>query len=135
MEETTKTTEETEVSSTAADSKKAEDVKSAKKMRWNIKPGMTVKVHQKIREVTPKGDEKERVQIFEGIVLGVRGAGTSRTFSVRKESNGIGVEKIYPMDLPTIVNVEPVKQAKVKRAKLYNIKNYGKKLKETAIKA
>ncbi len=129
MEETTKTTEETKpVAAT-------ETAAKAPKLRWNVKPGMTVKVHQKIREITPKGEEKERVQIFEGMVLAVRGAGASKTFTVRKVSNGVGVEKIYPMDLPTIVNVEPVKQAKVKRAKLYNIKTYTKKLKETAIKA
>jgi large subunit ribosomal protein L19 len=119
-----------EPSSTAAPA-----AEPAKKLRWNVKPGMTVRVHQKIREMTPKGEEKERVQIFEGIVLGIRGAGPSKTFTVRKISNGVGVEKIYPMDLPTIVNVEPIKQAKVKRAKLYNIKDYTKKLKETAIKA
>ncbi len=99
--------------------------------RWtNIKPGMTVRVHQKIKE----GD-KERVQIFEGMVLGVRGAGPSKTFTIRKVSFGIGVEKIFPIDLPTIVNIEPVKQAKVRRAKLYYLKDFKKKLKETAIKA
>lgn len=136
-------TKDIELSSTKDDKKEVEpsptvvtsDKKPAKKLRWDIKPGMTVKVHQKIREITPKGEEKERVQIFEGIVLGIRGAGASRTFSVRKISNGVGVEKIFPMDLPTIVNVEPVKQAKVKRAKLYGMKNYTKKLKETVIKA
>jgi len=120
---------EVELSSTAVS-----DAKPSKKLRWAIKPGMTVKVHQKIREITPKGEEKERVQIFEGIVLGIRGAGASKTFTVRKESYGIGVEKIFPMDLPTIVKVEPVRQAKFKRAKLYGMKNYTKKLRETAIK-
>jgi large subunit ribosomal protein L19 len=134
MEETNKTTEETKAAEAVVETPKAE-TKPAKKLRWDVKPGMTVKVHQKIREITPKGEEKERVQIFEGIVLGIRGAGVSKTFTVRKISNGIGVEKIFPMDLPTIVNVEPVKQAKVKRAKLYGLKNYTKKLKETAIKA
>jgi large subunit ribosomal protein L19 len=129
MEETTKNTEEAVAVPTA------EKPAAKNKLRFDIKPGMTVKVHQKIRETTPKGEEKERVQIFEGIVLGIRGAGVSKTFTVRKESNGIGVEKIYPMDLPTIVKIEPVKQAKVRRAKLYNIKNYTKKLKETVIKA
>ena len=104
--------------------------------RWpNIKPGMTVKVHQKIHEMTPKGEEKERVQIFEGMVLAVRGSGPSKTFVVRKESFGVGVEKIFPVDLPTLVNVEPVKQAKVRRAKLYYLKGYNKKLKEIPIKA
>jgi large subunit ribosomal protein L19 len=136
MEETTKTTDEVKATETAAPAiaePTAVELSSKKKMRFNIKPGMTVKVHQKIREITPKGEEKERVQIFEGIVLGIRGAGASKTFMVRKESNGIGVEKIFPMDLPTIVNVEPVRQAKVKRAKLYNLKDYTKKLKEKSL--
>lgn len=131
MEETTQTTENTAEKAVATET---QTPVTKPKMRWDIKPGMTVKVHQKIREITPKGEEKERVQIFEGIVLGIRGAGASKTFMVRKESNGVGVEKIYPMDLPTIVKVEPVKQAKVKRAKLYNLKNYDKKLRETIIK-
>jgi len=134
MTDTNEKIEETKVVETAVETPKVEDVKPTKKMRWAIKPGMTVKVHQKIREITPKGEEKERVQIFEGIVLGIRGAGASKTFTVRKDSYGIGVEKIFPMDLPTIVNVEPVRQAKFKRAKLYGMKNYTKKLKEVAIK-
>jgi len=104
-------------------------------MRWDIRPGMTVRVHQKIREMTPKGEEKERVQVFEGIVLGIRGSGPSRTFTVRKESFGVGVEKIFPMDLPTLVKVEPIRQARVRKAKLYYLKDSKKKLKETAIKA
>ncbi len=133
MTDTKDTTEE--VKATEPEVKAAaEEPKTAKKLRFNIKPGMTVKVHQKIREITPKGEEKERIQIFEGIILGIRGAGASKTFTVRKESNGIGVEKIFPVDLPTIVKVEPVRQAKVKRAKLYGYKNYTKKLKEIAIK-
>lgn len=134
MTDTKDTTEEVKTTEVVVEEPKTTVTKTAKKMRWDIKPGMTVKVHQKIREITPKGEEKERVQIFEGIVLGIRGAGASRTFMVRKESYGIGVEKIFPMDLPTIVNVEPVRQAKVKRAKLYGLKNYTKKLKETVIK-
>jgi len=131
MDDAKQTIDETKTTEPAA----PDVAKPVKKMRFAIKPGMTVKVHQKIREITPKGEEKERVQIFEGIVLGIRGAGASKTFMVRKESNGIGVEKIFPMDLPTIVKVEPVRQAKVKRAKLYNLKNYTKKLRETEIKA
>ena len=100
MTDTKDTTEKVKATETAVETPKADEPKAAKKLRWNIKPGMTVKVHQKIREMTPKGEEKERVQIFEGIVLGIRGAGASKTFTVRKESNGIGVEKIFPVGPP-----------------------------------
>lgn len=98
-----------------------------------LKPGMTVRVHQKIKEVTPKGDEKERVQIFEGMILSLRGTGASKTMTVRKISGGIGVEKIYPLNLPSLVKIEPVKQAKVRKAKLYHLRESKKRLKETAI--
>ncbi len=98
-----------------------------------LKPGMTVRVHQKIKEVTPKGDEKERVQVFEGMILSLRGAGASKTMTVRKISGGIGVEKIYPLNLPSIAKIEPVKAAKVRKAKLYHLRGSKKRLKETAI--
>src|SRR5262245_33763171 len=58
----------------------------------DIKPGMTVRVHQKIKDVTPSGEEKERVQVFEGMVIAMRGTGVSKTMTVRKESFGVGVE-------------------------------------------
>ena len=99
-----------------------------------VKPGMTVKVHQKIKDVTPSGEEKERVQIFEGMVIAVRGAGTSKTMTVRKISNGIGVEKIFPLNMPSIEKIEPMKQAKVRKAKLYYMTDYSKRLKEKTIK-
>jgi len=95
-----------------------------------IKPGMTVRVHQKIKEKGPKG-EKERVQIFEGIVLGRRhGSQPQATITVRKISEGVGVEKIFPLYSPTIVKIEPVKQARVRQAKLYYLRSYKKRLKE-----
>ena len=100
-----------------------------------IKPGMTVRVHQKIKDVTPSGEEKERVQIFEGMVIAMRGNGISKTMTVRKVSFGIGVEKIYPMNMPSIDKIEPVKQAKVRKAKLYHLADSKKRLKETVFKA
>lgn len=107
----------------------------------DLKVGQTVKIHQQIKEVEmteekgkAKTKERKRVQIFEGIIIAKKGGkGTSGTITVRKISNGVGVEKIFPLNLPTIVKVEPVKQAKVKRAKLYFLRDYNKKLKEKAI--
>lgn len=100
-----------------------------------LRPGLTVKIHQKIKELTTDGEEKERIQVFEGIILAHRsGAGPSATITVRKISDGVGVEKIYPLYSPTIVNIELVKQAKVTRAKLYYLRDYKKKLKEKVIR-
>ena len=96
-----------------------------------VKPGQVVRVHQKIKELNAKGEEKERIQIYEGIVLSRRGGrGVNGTITVRKVSNGIGVERIFPLELPTITNIEVVKQLKVRRAKLYYLKNYSKKIQE-----
>ncbi len=96
-----------------------------------VKPGMTIRVHQKIREVNPKGEEKERIQIFEGMVLKRKhGDGSTGTITVRKISDGVGVEKIFPVHLPSVVKVEKVKQAQVRRAKLHYLRTSKKKLKE-----
>lgn len=100
-----------------------------------IKPGMTVKVHQKIKEKNPKGEEKERIQVFEGMVIARKhGLEQGATITVRKISEGIGVEKIFPLYSPNIAKIEVTKKAKVRRAKLGYLKNYKKKLRETMVK-
>jgi len=97
-----------------------------------IKPGMLVQVHQKIKELDAKGNPKEKIQVFEGMVIARRGGNTpGATFTIRKiGADGIGIEKIYPIHLPTITKVDLVKQYKVRKAKLYYLRNYKKKLKE-----
>lgn len=95
-----------------------------------IKPGMVIRVHEKIEDVNAKGEKRERIQIFEGLVLGIRGAGMARSFTVRKETNGFGVEKIYPVKSPNITKIELVRQFQVRRAKLSFIKGFGRRLKE-----
>ena len=103
-------------------------------MYENIKPGMTVRVHEKLREQTEKG-EKERVQVFEGIVIARKGGNQPQaTIMVRKiGADNVGVEKIYPLNAPAVVKIEPVRQAKVRRAKLYFLRDYKKRLKERSI--
>jgi len=81
-------------------------------------PGDTVKVHVKIRE-----GEKERIQVFQGTVIGRRGAGTGATFTVWKMSSGIGVERIFPVHSPNVPKIERLRQGKVRRAKLYYLRN------------
>lgn len=84
-----------------------------------ILPGATVRVSQKIVE-----GAKERIQVFEGIVLGKRGSrGVNQTITVRKVSGGFGVERIFPLALPTITDIKIVKQMRVRRAKLGYLRN------------
>lgn len=98
-----------------------------------IKAGQVVRVHQKIKELNSKGEEKERIQVFEGTVLSRRGSrGPNATITVRKVSDGIGVERIFPLELPTIADIEVVKAYRTRRAKLYFMRRYGKKLREVA---
>lgn len=79
-----------------------------------LRPGDTVRVHVKVRE----GD-KERIQVFEGIVIGQHRGGTRATFTVRKVSFGQGVERIFPLHSPIIQKIEVLRSARVRRAKLY----------------
>ena len=96
-----------------------------------LKPGMIVRVHQKIREITPKGDERERIQIFEGTIIAKKGQDkNSATITVRKVSKGWGIERIFPLRLPTIAKIEIVKELRVRRSKLYFIRDKRKKKKK-----
>lgn len=95
-----------------------------KKELPDIRPGDTVKVHQKVKE-----GNKERIQVFEGIVIARKhGKGISTTITVRKVVEGVGVERIFPIHSPFISKIEVVKSGKVRRAKLYYLrKTKGKK--------
>lgn len=104
--------------------------------KLELKPGLTVRVYQKIKELNSKGEEKERIQYFEGLIIARKhNKEAGGTITVRKVSEGIGVEKIFPLNLPTITKIEVKKQAKVRRAKLYYLRgNYKKRLKEKVVK-
>ncbi len=96
-----------------------------------IVPGVTVRVHQEITDITAKGEEKKRIQIYEGVVLQRKhGNKDTATITVRKESDGIGVEKIFPLRLPSIKKIELVKKFRVRRAKIGFIRSRHKKMKE-----
>lgn len=89
--------------------------KYMKKNVPDVRTGDTIKVHIKVREGT-----KERVQVFEGLVIATKhGKTLDGTFTVRKESFGVGVERVFPLHSPRIVKVERVKQSKIRRSKLY----------------
>jgi len=95
--------------------------------------GSIVKVHEKIKELNTKGEEKERVQIFEGVIIAAKhGNESGATITVRKISNGIGVEKIFPINSPIIAKIEVVKELRVRRAKLHHLRNpkFKRKMKE-----
>ena len=94
---------------------------TSKQLKPNMeefKVGYTVKVGSIITEVK-NGVAKDRVQYFEGIVIARKGSGISETFTVRKESAGVGVERIFPLHSPKIASIEVIKKGKVRRAKLY----------------
>jgi large subunit ribosomal protein L19 len=86
--------------------------------RPRMKAGDTVRVHVRVKE----GD-KERIQVFEGIVIGLHNGGNRSTFTVRKVSFSQGVERIFPVHSPTISKVEVLRSAKVRRAKLYFLRD------------
>ncbi len=94
-----------------------------KKDRDEIQPGDTVKIYQKIPAVKGKDKNKEKIQIFEGLVLARKhGKGINATITVRKVIAGIGVEKIFPIHSPNIDKIEIVKRGKTRRAKLYYLR-------------
>ncbi|MCM3356953.1 MULTISPECIES: 50S ribosomal protein L19 [unclassified Psychrobacillus] len=82
-----------------------------------FRPGDTVRVHVKVVEGT-----RERIQMYEGVVIKRRGGGISETFTVRKISSGVGVERTFPVHTPKIANLEVIRRGKVRRAKLYYLR-------------
>jgi len=110
-----------------------------------ISPGDTVRVHVRVKETSVKEEkgksketERERVQVFEGVVIGLRGAGARATMTVRKVSFGTGVERIFPLHARTIEKVDIVKHAYVRRAKLYFLrerKGKASRMKERRVEA
>ena len=82
-----------------------------------FRPGDTVRVHAKVVE-----GSRERIQIFEGLVIKRRGAGISETYTVRKISNGVGVERTFPVHTPRVAKIEVVRKGRIRRAKLYYIR-------------
>ncbi|MGM7635862.1 50S ribosomal protein L19 [Bacillus sp. Hm123] len=84
----------------------------------SFRPGDTVRVHVKVIEGT-----RERIQVFEGVVIKRRGGGISETFTVRKISYGVGVERTFPLHTPKIAQIEVTRRGKVRRAKLYYLRN------------
>ena len=83
-----------------------------------IEIGSTVRVHVKIRE-----GSRERIQVFEGTVIAKRGSGVSETFTVRRLSYGVGVERVFPLHSPNVAKVELVRKGRVRRAKLYYLRD------------
>ena len=93
------------------------DAQNVKREAPVIEIGSTVRVHIKIKE-----GSKERIQIFEGTVIAKKHGGVAETFTVRRISYGVGVEKVFPVNSPNVVKVETVRKGKVRRAKLYYLR-------------
>ena len=84
----------------------------------DFRPGDTVRVHAKVVE-----GERERIQLFDGVVIQRRGAGISETYTVRKVSNGVGVERTFPVHTPRVAKIEVLREGKVRRAKLFYLRD------------
>ena len=91
---------------------------SLKEQKPDIAIGSTVRVHVKIRE-----GERERIQTFEGTVIAKKGSGVSETFTVRRVSYGVGVERVFPVHSPNVEKVELVRKGRVRRSKLYYLRD------------
>lgn len=103
--------------------------------KTQVKTGQVIRVHLKIKDVNTKGEEKERIQIFEGLVLARKhGNEPGATITVRKISEGIGVERILPIHSPLIEKIELVDTKDVHRAKLYYTRDYKKRLRSISEK-
>lgn len=83
-----------------------------------IRVGDVVKVHVKIRE-----GERERIQVFEGTIIARKGSGVSETFTVRRVSYGVGVERVFPVNSPNVAKVETIRRGRVRRSKLYYLRD------------
>ena len=94
----------------------AQDSLKAEKPSFSI--GDTVKVDVKIRE-----GERERIQVFEGTVIAINGSGVTETFTVRRVSYGVGVERVFPVNSPNVADVKVIRYGKVRRAKLYYLRD------------
>ncbi|MFC6201670.1 50S ribosomal protein L19 [Lactiplantibacillus nangangensis] len=84
----------------------------------NFRPGDTVRIHARVVEGT-----RERIQLFEGVVIKRHGSGISETYTVRKISNGVGVERTFPLHTPRVAAIDVVRQGRVRRAKLYYLRD------------
>ncbi len=96
-----------------------EKIEAADKVpeKYDIRIGNAVRVHVKVRE-----GEKERVQVFSGMIIAKHGGGSTQTFTVRRISHGVGVERVFPVRSPSIAKVEVEKAGHVRRAKLYYLR-------------